>query len=161
MRRQGRRESKAELMARRFDQVLVDRVGRLGAIATRLALGTVFVWFGALKLSGQTPVAELVARAIPWISPLTVMPALGALEACVGVALLTGWGVRTALVIFWVQMLGTLTILFRFPDIAFQNGHVLLLTAEGEFIVKNVILIAAGMVVAGSLGAAMPRRHAS
>jgi len=37
------------------------------------------------------------------------------------------------------------------PDIAFQRGNPLLLTVEGEFVVKNLVLLSAGMVVGSSV----------
>ena len=33
------------------------------------------------------------------------------------------------------------------PDVTFQNGNLFLLTTEGEFIVKNSVLLGAAMVI--------------
>ncbi len=37
------------------------------------------------------------------------------------------------------------------PDVAFQDGNPLKLTVEGEFVVKNLVLLTAGLVVAAGL----------
>lgn len=51
------------------------------------------------------------------------------------------------LAIFALQMAGTFLVLVLLPDVAFQDGNYLLLTVEGEFVVKNLVLLSAGMVV--------------
>ena len=48
-------------------------------------------------------------------------------------------------------MAGTFLVLVVKPEIAFQGGNPLLLTTEGEFVIKNLVLIAAGLVVGGSV----------
>jgi hypothetical protein len=45
------------------------------------------------------------------------------------------------------QLLGTFLVLLVQPEVAFQDGNPLLLTVEGEFVIKNLVLITAGMVV--------------
>jgi putative oxidoreductase len=39
------------------------------------------------------------------------------------------------------------------PELAFQNANPLLLTTIGEFVVKNVVLISAALVLASKLRA--------
>jgi uncharacterized membrane protein YkgB len=46
---------------------------------------------------------------------------------------------------------GTLLVFFVLPDVAFQDGNPLKLTVEGEFVVKNMVLLAAAMVVGTSV----------
>ena len=48
---------------------------------------------------------------------------------------------------FAAQMLGTFLVFLIVPDVAFRDGNPFLLTVEGEFVVKNLVLLAAGMVV--------------
>lgn len=45
----------------------------------------------------------------------------------------------------------TLLVLVSRPDIAFQGGNTPLLTTEGEFVIRNLVLIAAGLVVGGTV----------
>jgi putative oxidoreductase len=92
-------------------------------------------------------VAELVARTVYWVDPTWLVPVLGAVEVIIGTGLLAGRALRTVLALFWLQMLGTFLVLVIQPDVAFQRGNPLLLTVEGEFVVKNLVLLSAGMVV--------------
>ncbi|HVM45148.1 MAG TPA: DoxX family membrane protein [Candidatus Thermoplasmatota archaeon] len=135
----------------RFDRRATALMREHGPTLARVTLGLVFVWFGALKLVGRSPVVDLVAATIPWAPASVVLPALGVYEIVVGLLLLGGVLLRTALALLWLQMLGTFAVLVLLPHVAFQGGNPLLLTVEGEFVVKNLVLISAGIVVGGSL----------
>lgn len=122
-----------------------------GTTVLRMALGTVFVWFGALKLIGRSPVTGLVTDTIPWIEPEPLILGLGLLELAVGIGLMAGRLMRLVLALFWLQMGGTLLVPILLPHVTFQGGNPLLLTTEGEFIVKNLVLLAAGIVLGGTV----------
>lgn len=131
----------------RYDRAVhLLRRGSLPAL--RIALGVVFVWFGALKVSGSTPVAELVLDTVPFIDPPAwIVPATGVFEVGVGLWLMTGIGLRLLLPVYAAHMLATFGVLVVQPELSFLNGNPLLLTAEGEFVVKNLVLLAAGIAV--------------
>jgi putative oxidoreductase len=135
----------------RFDRRFVELLARWGIPLLRVSLGLVFVWFGALKVFRVSPVAELVARTVYWVDPSWFVPVLGVVEVIIGVGLLAGRALRTVLALFWLQMLGTFLVLVIQPDVAFQRGNPLLLTVEGEFVVKNLVLLSAGMVVGSTV----------
>ncbi|MGB1697723.1 MAG: hypothetical protein ACPHK8_04940, partial [Thermoplasmatota archaeon] len=78
-------------------------------------LGLVFLWFGALKLTLTTPVAELVTTTIPFIPETLLLVLLGLWEVGIGVLLLWGRFVRTMLVLFLAQMLGTFSVILLQP----------------------------------------------
>ncbi|MGQ0849545.1 MAG: DoxX family membrane protein [Actinomycetota bacterium] len=122
----------------------------------RLSLGVVFVWFGALKVFGVTPVTELVSSVVYWVDPGWFVPVLGALEVIVGVGLLFSIGMRIVLFLFVAQLIGTFLVLIIRPDIAFQNGNPLVLTTEGELVIKNLVLISGGLAVGARLRALPP-----
>ena len=50
-------------------------------------------------------------------------------------------------------MLGTFLVFLLLPDLTFQDGNPLLLTTEGEFVLKNLVLLSAGLVVGSQLAA--------
>lgn len=129
------------------DTAIRGFLGSVGFIALRMSVGLVFVWFGLLKVLDVSPVADLVARTVYWFDPDIVVPALGVFEVAVGVLLLLNRWLRLALALFAGQMLGTFLVFVILPDVAFRHGNPLLLTVEGEFVVKNLVLLAAGMVV--------------
>lgn len=136
---------------RRIDNAMILTMREHGVPVLRIALGIVFVWFGALKVIGRSPVGDLVAQTVYWVDPAWFVPFLGVWEAAVGVGLLAGVALRLVLFLFWLQMAGTLLVLVLRPDLAFQNGNPLLLTVTGEFVIKNLVLIAAGLVVGSTV----------
>lgn len=136
---------------RRLDAAIGRFLRKWSIPALRVSLGIVFVWFGALKLLDITPVTDLVANTVYWVDPDWFVPVLGVAEVAVGIALIAKVGLRAALAVFAAQMLGTFLVLVVQPDIAFQDGNVFKLTTEGEFVVKNLVLLSAGLVVGSTV----------
>jgi uncharacterized membrane protein YkgB len=114
----------------------------------RVSLGVVFIWFGALKFTNSTPVAELVANTVPFLPAWWFVPALGAFEVVLGLALLVGRWLGIVALLMVAHLSGTLLVLVTQPHVAFQDGNPLMLTMTGEFVVKNLVLMAAGLVLA-------------
>ena len=75
--------------------------------------------------------------------------ALGAWEVVVGVGLLMKCVLRCTLALLWLHMTGTFVALLLAPAFFFHHGNPLWLTVEGEFVMKNMVLVAAGLVIAG------------
>ena len=135
----------------RLDSVLVPWLRRWSLPALRISLGVVFVWFGALKVLGVTPVFDLVASTVYWVDPDWFVPALGVAEMLIGIGLVGGWLLRWVLLAFVIQMAGTALVFVVRPEVAFQDGNPLKLTVEGEFVIKNLVLLAAGLVVGSTI----------
>jgi putative oxidoreductase len=108
----------------------------------------VFIWFGALKFSSASPVGELVAKTVPFLPPQILVPALGAFEVLLGVGLLVGRQLEIVALLMVAHLTGTFMVLVTQPGIAFQHGNPFMLTMTGEFVVKNVVLITAGIMLA-------------
>lgn len=115
--------------------------------ALRIALGVVFVWFGALKVLDLTPVGDLVAGAVPWFDKSWFVPALGGFEVVLGLLLISGRWVRLTCAAMIGHLCGTFMVYLMEPGVAFQHGNPLLMTMEGEFVAKNIVLITAGLAV--------------
>ena len=124
-----------------------------GTRLLRVALSITFIWFGALKIAGRSPVADLVAQTVYWLPPAFFVRFLGWWELIIGLGLLSVVLLRLTLLLFWAQMAGTFLVLVLRPELAFQSGNPLLLTVTGEFVIKNLVLIAAGLVI----GSTVPR----
>ena len=135
----------------RFDRMVVTALQRWSIPLLRISLGIVFLWFGALKVLRVTPVADLVAATVYWVDPDWFVPLLGVVEMLVGAGLILRRAMRTILAIFLAQMAGTFLILILLPEVAFQDGNPLKLTVEGEFVIKNLVLLAAGLVVGATV----------
>jgi len=142
----------------RIDRTITSALRRWSLPALRVSLGIVFVWFGALKVFGVTPVADLVADTVYWFDPDWVVPVLGWAEMVVGVGLIFGVWLRAVLALFVAQMAGTFLVLVVQPDVAFTDGNPLLLTVEGEFVVKNLVLLSAGLVIGATVRGRAERR---
>jgi uncharacterized membrane protein YkgB len=136
----------------RVDARLVPLLRRIAVPVLRISLGIVFVWFGALKVFDVSPVSGFVARTVYWVDPDLFVPALGAFEILIGLLLLLGRGLRLALLLLVLQMAGTFLTFFVLPGVMFRRGNPFLLTVEGEFVVKNLVLISAALVVGATVG---------
>lgn len=126
---------------------------RRSPIFMKWAIGLVFLWFGALKLAQVSPAAGLVADTLHFlpVSPSLTVAALGVFEVAAGIALIANLLPRIVLAAILLHLFGTLFALISQPGSVFQHGNPLLLTIEGEFIVKNAVLMAGALVVASSL----------
>jgi putative oxidoreductase len=141
----------AKVINERLNNTLLDTwraVDRVSVSLLRIAIGVVFVWFGALKLTGDTPVAQLVANTLPFLPKHVFVPALGVFEVLLGTALLIGRRLDLVVILLVMHLAGTFLVLIVTPGTAFSHHNPLMLTMVGEFVVKNVVLIAAGLVVA-------------
>jgi putative oxidoreductase len=145
----------------RIDRLVIPLLRRLAVPMLRVSLGVVFVWFGLLKIFEVSPVSDLVARTVYWVDPDVIVPLLGAFEVTVGTLLLLGRALRLTLLLFVAQMLGTFFTFFVLPDVTFRDGNPFLLTVEGEFVVKNLVLISAALVVGTTVRRAKIGRRAT
>ncbi|MEV6332928.1 hypothetical protein [Streptomyces sp. NPDC051909] len=126
---------------------LTPRLHRYGLVLLRVGLGGVFVWFGVLKVIGQSPAAELVVAVIPFDTGTWFVPALGWAEIVLGLWLLSARAQQLLLPVLAGHLLGTFLVLLLTPGLAFDHANPLLLTLIGEFVVKNVVLLAGAVVV--------------
>lgn len=139
-----------------LDVRITATLARWGVPVLRFGLGIVFLWFGALKFfPGASPAEALAARTIEVMSfgligPSVSLPGLAAWESLIGIGLLTGRYLRATLFLLALQMLGTLTPLLFFPAETFSIFP-FAPTLEGQYIIKNVVLIGAAMVVGATV----------
>lgn len=134
-----------------FDRAVIDFTRAHSIAILRVTLGIVFVWFGLLKIFGQSPVADVVIKTAYFLPPDVALIGMGVLETLIGLGLLTGIAMRLTLFLFFVQMCGTFLTIVTRPDLLFEHGNPLLLSVNGEFLLKNLVLIAAGLAIVGSV----------
>lgn len=119
--------------------------------ALRLSLAVVLLWIGGLKFVDPTPVVGLLEASFPFLA----YPGIVYLLACaeVGAAALLIFGVALR----WVGLLcvglfaGTLSIFAIAPAVSFGDAGFPNLTLAGEFLLKDLVLLAASIAVAGSV----------
>ena len=135
----------------RLDRNITGWTAQYGIFIMRLGLGLVFFWFGALKLvPGLSPAEELVRNTIYFVDPDLFLPVLAIWEVLIGLGLIFGRFMRITLLLLFLQMPGTALPLLILPEVTwtvFPYG----LTLEGQYIVKNLVLIGAGLVLAGTV----------
>lgn len=137
----------------RFDQIdrrIAGWMSRNGLFLLRLSLGLVFIWFGLLKPLGLSPAEELVKNTVYFVPPEVFFPILGWWEVAIGLGLLIRPLIRVALLLLFLQMPGTMLPLVLLPEVCFTEFP-LGLTLEGQYIIKNLVLISAAIVVGGTV----------
>jgi uncharacterized membrane protein YphA (DoxX/SURF4 family) len=140
----------------RLDTRITGVLARLGVPVLRIGLGLVFLWFGVLKFfPGLSPAQDLAARTVERLSfglvgPDVSLTILAAWEVVIGLGLLSGRFLRATLVLLALQMAGTITPLFLFPGEA-VTVFPIAPTLEGKYIIKNVVLVGAAMVVGATV----------
>lgn len=131
----------------------IDRfMRRWGLRALRVSLAIIFVWFGILKPLGLSPAAPLVRATVEWmplLSPDTWVAVIGWWEVLIGVTFLFQRTVRVAIALLAVQMAGTFMPLVILPGLTFQHLPYAP-TMEGQYIIKNLLIISAALVLGGT-----------
>lgn len=128
---------------------------RHGVGALRYSLAIIFIWFGALKPLGLSPAEPLVLQTVDWM-PLfearTWLSIIGLWEIVIGLLFLFRSTLRYAIALLAMQMVGTFMPLIILPSVTFQEGRIPYgLTMEGQYIVKNILICSATMVIGGTV----------
>ena len=130
-------------------------MGRWGALAVRFSFGIIFVWFGILKPLGISSAEPLVLATVPWLpffDGSTWVSIIGWWEVAIGIAFLFRSTIRIAVALLALQMVGTFMPLVFLPEVTFQAGHFPYgPTMEGQYIIKNLMIISAALVVGGTV----------
>ena len=131
-------------------------MGRYGILFLRISLGIIFFWFGFLKFfPGLSPADQIATKTITvltlgFVKPNISIIILAIWETLIGLGLITGKFLRVTLLLLFAQMLGTLTPLLLFPAETFTQFPYAP-TLEGQYIIKNLVLISAGLVVGATV----------
>ena len=143
-----------EKYLKRFDSVdrqITNWMARHGLRLNRIGLGIIFFWFGALKLfPGLSPAEELVRNTVYFVDPDFFIPILALWEMAIGLGLIFGKFMRATLLLLFLQMPGTALPLLLLPEVVwthFPYG----LTLEGQYIIKNLVLVTSGIVLGGTV----------
>ncbi|MGH7831597.1 MAG: hypothetical protein ACREP8_15635, partial [Candidatus Binatia bacterium] len=107
----------------------------------------------SLKLIDASPAAELVVRTVFWLPPRTALVFIGSWEVLIGAGLLFTHPLvlRATLFLLWLQIAGTFQALFLLPGGRTPGREPLLPTLEGQYAIKNLVLIAGGLVIGSTV----------
>ena len=124
------------------------QMDKYGIDALRVALAIVFIWFGALKIVGMSPAQELVKKTVYWFSPGFFVPFLGYWEVIIGMGLLIKRLIPYTIIMLLIHMVGTFLPLIILRNVCF-NVFPFCPTMEGQYIIKNLVLISGALAVSG------------
>ncbi len=120
---------------------------------SRFAIFLVYFWFGALKVFGESPasplVSDLLARTLPFVTFESFIFAFGLLEMIIGILFLIPRFERLGLFVLALHLITTMMPLILLPEIAWTGF--LAPTLEGQYIIKNVLIIAVAMGILSHL----------
>lgn len=134
----------------KIDLQITHFLDKYGFILLRYSIGVVFIWFGGLKLFGKSPANDLVENTIVFIPSEIFLPILGIWEVMIGVGLIIRKFNRIAIFLLFLQMPGTMLPLILLPEVCYTTFP-FVLTLEGQYIIKNLVLISGGIVIGGTL----------
>jgi uncharacterized membrane protein YphA (DoxX/SURF4 family) len=151
MRKESIEEKIIDKFFSKIDKKLTDWMANYGLLILRISLGIVFLWFGLLKFfKGLSPAEDLVRNTVYFVDPDIFIHILAAWESLIGIGLITGKFLRVTILLLFLQMPGTALPLLILPEkvwTVFPYG----LTLEGQYIVKNLVLIGAGLVIGATV----------
>lgn len=132
-----------------FDQTLINHVRPYALPLAKWSLFLVFSWFGLLKVLMISPAADLVVtlqnQTLPWVENTTFLITFGLIEMIIGFAFVIPNLARVAILLLVLHMITTFLPLIFLPEIAWQSP--LVPTLEGQYIIKNLVLIALALQI--------------
>lgn len=138
---------------RRVDYELIGWFRERSGVVARTALFVVFFWFGALKLFGVSPAGPLVealfSKTLSWIPFDAFYLGFALFEVLIGALFLVPRATRVVIPLLAFHMLTTFLPLVFLPSLTWQKFFVP--TLEGQYIIKNLVIIAAAMGIAAHL----------
>jgi uncharacterized membrane protein YkgB len=139
-----------------LDRRLTRWMADHGVFFLRVSIGVVFLWFGVLKFVPGLSPADRIATDTTAILTGGLITGdlarvmLAGLETIIGVGMISGRSMRLVLLLLFGQMAGTITPLVLFPELTWKTPP-LVPTLEGQYILKNLVLVAAGMVIGATV----------
>ncbi len=142
-----------------------DLLTRHSVAVLRVALGTVFLVFAAFKyVPGASPAEGLAIATVDkltlgLVSGNTALLVTALTETVIGLTLVSGRFLKVGVLVLAGALVGIMSPLVLFPDQMWSgNGP----TLVGQYVFKDIVLAAAGLVVAAhALGARMRRETLS
>jgi len=125
-----------------------EKIEKYSIVIMRIALAIVYIWFGGLKIIGLSPAGDLVEHTVFWFKPQIFIPILGICEVAIGLGLLIKRFVPITILLLLLHMIATLFPLFILTDACFDTFPYRP-TLVGQYIIKNLVLVAGALVIAG------------
>jgi len=140
----------------KIDDFMTKWMASKGTLLLRISIGVIFFWFGILKyFEGLSPAEDIAIKTIKaltlnQVSNKIIIYVLASWEVLIGIGLLFNVFMRVTLLLLFFQMIGTFTPLFLFTSEIFMVFPISL-TLEGQYIVKNIVIVSAGIVLGSTV----------
>ncbi len=119
----------------------------------RFGLFVIFFWFGLLKVVGLSPASGLVQKlfesTVPFMTFPTFIVLFGLFECLIGILFAIRGFERIVIPLLFIHMATTFMPLFMLPEVTWSGFMVP--TLEGQYIIKNLVIIATAIGVAAHL----------
>lgn len=136
-----------------LDLYLIRFFKKISVPLARVGLFIVFGWFGILKIFNYSPASPLVQKlfehTISFMPFSTFLILFGVLEFIIGVLFLIRGMERAAFLLLILHMVTTFMPLFLLPSVTWSSWFVP--TLEGQYIIKNIVIIATAMGIVSHL----------
>ena len=140
-------------MTNSIDLALIHFFRKISVPAARVGLFIVFFWFGALKVLGLSPATPLVQalfeHTISFMNFPTFLVLFGLFECLIGLLFLIKGYERVVIPLLFIHMVTTFMPLILLPSETWSGF--LVPTLEGQYIIKNLVIIAAAIGIASHL----------
>ena len=135
----------------KLDIFISKYMSTYGILLLRYSLAMIFIWFGLLKPLGISPAQELVENTVYWFDDkATFVNLLGWWEVVIGFTMCVRPLIRISIFLLFLQIPGTFLPLVLLPEVCFTDFPYGL-TLEGQYIVKNLIIISSALVIGGTV----------
>ena len=128
-------------------------IKQISILTSRVALFVIYFWFGFLKVIGQSPasslVKDLLSHTIPFISFGVFIVFFGLFEMLIGLLFIIPGKEKLATILFGIHVFTTTLPLFLLHGEVWT--HIFVPTLEGQYIIKNLALIACALTIWSSL----------
>lgn len=131
-----------------FYFLLSDKIGKHAVYLMRIALATIYIWFGILKIFGVSPADDLVEQTVFGFKPEFFIPILGVCEVVIGLGLLIRKWIPKTILLLLLHMIATLSPIFILQSSCFEVFP-FEPTLSGQYIIKNLVLVAGALVISG------------
>ncbi len=145
--------NKIENEIEKIDEEIIDHTKHWAVPFSRFAIFLVYFWFGLLKVLSMSPanplVASLLERTLPGVSFNTFIIFFGIFEMLIGIIFIIPKLERLAILLLVIHLITTVMPLFLLTSVTWQGF--LTPTLEGQYIIKNILIIAIGIGISSHL----------
>ncbi len=137
-----------------FDEKIISWAKRIAIPFSRFAIFLIYFWFGALKVfsahaAANPLVLALLDKTLPGVSPSAFLIAFGVFEMIIGLLFIIPNLERLGLFVLALHLCMTIMPLFILPAFTWQGF--LVPTIEGQYIIKNILIIALAFSILANL----------